>query len=46
VFSTGYVKKKLDSIRELDQPLEVLSKPFEIQTLIDAIEDRDYKNYA
>jgi CheY-like chemotaxis protein len=36
VFSTGYVKKTLlDSIRELKQPLEVLSKLFGTQTLID-----------
>jgi CheY-like chemotaxis protein len=42
VFSSGHVKKTLlDSIRELNQPLEVLSKPFGTQTLIDAIEDKE-----
>ncbi|CAN5536802.1 hypothetical protein BH18THE2_BH18THE2_37540 [soil metagenome] len=42
VFSTGYVKKTLlVSIRELNQPLEVLSKPYGTQTLIDAIEDKE-----
>lgn len=48
VFSTGYVKKTLiDSILELIQPLEVLSKPFGAQTFIDAIEDKEnYKNYV
>ena len=42
VFSSGYVKKTLlDSIQELNQPLEVLSKPFGTQTLIDAVEDKE-----
>ena len=42
VFSSGYVKKTLlDSIRELNQPLGVFSKPFGTQTLIDAIEDKE-----
>lgn len=42
VFSTGYVKKTLlVSIRELNQPLEVLSKPYGTHSLIDAIEDKE-----
>jgi hypothetical protein len=42
VFSSGYVKETLlDSIQELNQPLEVLNKPFGTQMLIDAIEDKE-----
>jgi CheY-like chemotaxis protein len=42
IFASAYVKESLqDSIRELKQVVELLQKPFDIDTLVDQIEDKE-----
>jgi CheY-like chemotaxis protein len=41
IFASAYVKETLvESIKELDQVVELLQKPFEIDVLIDTVEDK------
>jgi DNA-binding NtrC family response regulator len=41
VFASAFVKETLvESIKELDQVVELLQKPFEIDVLVDTIEDK------
>src|ERR671932_736349 len=41
IFASAYVKETLeDSIRELKQVVELLQKPFDIDILVDQIEDK------
>ncbi|MGH9991562.1 MAG: response regulator [Nitrososphaera sp.] len=40
IFASAFVKETLvESIKELDQIVELLQKPFEIDTLVDTVED-------
>ena len=42
IFASAYVKETLEeSIRELKQVVELLQKPFDIDTLVDQIEDKE-----
>jgi two-component system, chemotaxis family, chemotaxis protein CheY len=42
IFASAYVKETLeDSIRELKQVVELLQKPFDIDILVDQIEDKE-----
>ncbi len=41
IFASAFVKETLvESIKELDQVVELLQKPFEIDTLVDTVEDK------
>jgi DNA-binding NtrC family response regulator len=41
IFASAYVKETLEnSVKQLKRVVELLQKPFEIQTFIDTIEDR------
>ena len=42
IFASAYIKESLeDSIKELDQIVELMQKPFEPDALVDTIEDRE-----
>lgn len=42
IFASAYVKETLEnSVKELKRVVELLQKPFEIQALIDTIEDKE-----
>lgn len=42
IFASAYVKESLeDCVKELDQVVELLQKPFEPEILVDTIEDRE-----
>ncbi|MCI0557158.1 MAG: hypothetical protein MN733_01590, partial [Nitrososphaera sp.] len=41
IFASAFVKETLvESIKELDQVVELLQKPFEIDVLVDTVEDK------
>jgi DNA-binding NtrC family response regulator len=45
IFASAYVKETLqDSVKELHQIVELMQKPFDIDKLIDTIEDKDAYN--
>lgn len=42
IFASAYVKETLiDSVKQLNQVVELLQKPFDLDTLVDMIEDED-----
>jgi DNA-binding NtrC family response regulator len=42
IFASAYVKETLvDSVNQLKQVVELLQKPFDLDTLVDMIEDKD-----
>ena len=42
IFASAYVKETLtDSIRKLKQVVELMQKPFDVNTLIDTVEDKE-----
>jgi CheY-like chemotaxis protein len=42
IFASAYVKETLtDSIRKLKQVVELMQKPFDLNTLIDTVEDKE-----
>jgi CheY-like chemotaxis protein len=42
IFASAYIKESLeDCVKELDQIVELMQKPFEPDVLVDAIEDRE-----
>ena len=42
IFASAYIKESLeDCVKELDQIVELMQKPFEPDTLVDTIEDRE-----
>jgi phosphotransacetylase len=42
IFASAYVKETLtDSIRKLKQVVELMQKPFNLNTLIDTVEDKE-----
>jgi phosphotransacetylase len=42
IFASAYVKETLtDSIRKLKQVVELMQKPFNVNTLIDTVEDKE-----
>ena len=40
IFASAYTRETLDSVKELEQVVELLQKPFSLHTLLDTIQDK------